>query len=58
MLSGHEIRDGQWRELYSIGPDGAVLVRPDGHVAWRAQQQSEHATEVLGEALKRAAGTA
>jgi putative polyketide hydroxylase len=22
-------------ELYGIGPDGAVLVRPDGFVAWR-----------------------
>lgn len=24
-----------WLHLYAIGPDGAVLVRPDGHVAWR-----------------------
>jgi putative polyketide hydroxylase len=23
-------------DLYGIGPHGAVLVRPDGHVAWRA----------------------
>ena len=28
--------DGTWAQLYGIGPDGAVLVRPDGHVAWRA----------------------
>jgi putative polyketide hydroxylase len=28
---------GAWLSLYGIGPDGAVLVRPDGHVAWRTQ---------------------
>jgi len=31
-------KTGQWENLYGIGPDGAVLVRPDGHVAWRAPQ--------------------
>lgn len=25
-----------WCELYGVGRDGAVLVRPDGHVAWRS----------------------
>ena len=29
--------DGKWRELYGV-EDGAVLIRPDGHVAWRARQ--------------------
>lgn len=28
--------DGTWRGLYGVESDGAVLVRPDGHVAWRA----------------------
>jgi hypothetical protein len=28
---------GAWMSLYGIGPDGAVLVRPDGHVAWRTE---------------------
>lgn len=28
--------DGTWAQLYGIDPDGAVLVRPDGHVAWRS----------------------
>jgi putative polyketide hydroxylase len=28
--------DAMWRRLYAVGTDGAVLVRPDGHVAWRA----------------------
>jgi 2-polyprenyl-6-methoxyphenol hydroxylase-like FAD-dependent oxidoreductase len=29
-------RSGQWPALYGVGPDGAVLVRPDGHAAWRS----------------------
>ena len=27
--------DGQWAETFAVEKDGAVLVRPDGHVAWR-----------------------
>jgi len=27
----------EWAELYGVEPGGAVLVRPDGHVAWRAR---------------------
>ena len=26
----------QWRLVYGIDESGAVLVRPDGYVAWRA----------------------
>jgi putative polyketide hydroxylase len=29
-----------WQELYGVGPEGAVLVRPDGHVAWRSAAAS------------------
>lgn len=28
-------RSGEWAALYGVEDDGAVLVRPDGHVAWR-----------------------
>ena len=28
---------GDWRRFYGIVASGAVLVRPDGHVAWRGQ---------------------
>jgi len=28
---------GEWPSLYGVGRDGAVLVRPDGHVAWRTE---------------------
>jgi 2-polyprenyl-6-methoxyphenol hydroxylase-like FAD-dependent oxidoreductase len=30
------MNSGSLRESYALGPQGAVLVRPDGHVAWRA----------------------
>jgi putative polyketide hydroxylase len=28
---------GTWSQLYAIASGGAVLVRPDGHVAWRSR---------------------
>ena len=28
--------DQNWLELYGLEPEGAILVRPDGHVAWRS----------------------
>jgi tetracenomycin A2 monooxygenase-dioxygenase len=34
-VASHVIAEPQWPGLYSIEPDGAVLVRPDGHIAWR-----------------------
>ncbi|MGW5684347.1 FAD-dependent monooxygenase [Nonomuraea sp. NPDC003754] len=35
---GGELLDveGQWLERYGVGKAGAVLVRPDGYVAWRS----------------------
>jgi hypothetical protein len=29
--------DGNWHAAYGIDADGAVLVRPDGYVAWRSR---------------------
>ena len=31
----HLISEPEWHDLYGISPRGAVLVRPDGHIAWR-----------------------
>ena len=28
-------REDRWTVAYDVEPDGAVLVRPDGHVGWR-----------------------
>ena len=29
--------DGQWQRLREVAEEGAILVRPDGHVAWRSR---------------------
>jgi 2-polyprenyl-6-methoxyphenol hydroxylase-like FAD-dependent oxidoreductase len=33
-------RDGLFCERFGIGEDGAVLIRPDGHIAWRREAGS------------------
>jgi len=37
-VEGRDFDDagGHWREVYGVGPKGAVLVRPDGYIAARA----------------------
>lgn len=37
--------DGEFLDAYGLEPDGAVLVRPDAHIAWRA---ASHAAEQIG----------
>ncbi len=37
---------GGFAELYAVGPEGAVLVRPDGHVAWRTTAAPSSGREV------------
>lgn len=44
---------GAWPGLYGVGADGAVLVRPDGHVAWRAQTASASPANALAVAFRR-----
>ncbi len=43
--------DGAWANAYGVGEDGAVLVRPDGHVAWRSASGVDAPAEVLRAAL-------
>ena len=39
--------EDSWRSLYDVEGDGVVLIRPDGHVAWRRQTLvPEPATEL------------
>jgi 2,4-dichlorophenol 6-monooxygenase len=50
--------DGTWAALREVGDDGAVLVRPDGHVAWRSHAGPSDPgvlAGVLGSVLVRAA---
>ncbi len=34
--------DGSWSKCREVSTSGAVLVRPDGHVAWRTKKLSSH----------------
>jgi 2,4-dichlorophenol 6-monooxygenase len=36
---------GEWAELREVQEDGCLLVRPDGHIAWRAHQAATNASD-------------
>jgi putative polyketide hydroxylase len=42
-----------WAQRYGVTPAGAVLLRPDGHIAWRARTVASTASTALREALAR-----
>ena len=42
--------DGGFLSAFGLEPDGAVLVRPDAHIAWRAQSRAD-AAPALADAL-------
>jgi putative polyketide hydroxylase len=48
--------DGNWHQAYGVDTDGAVLVRPDGHVAWRSRSAASNPLQVLRAALDRLFG--
>ena len=43
--------EGRFEELYGTGPAGAVLIRPDGFVAWRARAADDDAEALLARAF-------
>ena len=44
--------EGNWREHYGV-EDGAVLIRPDGHVAWRSRYAVDDPARTLQDVLDR-----
>jgi hypothetical protein len=53
--------EGRFAEVYGVGDEGAVLVRPDGYVAWRVAdardaQDAPDARAALREGLAAALG--
>ena len=48
-LDIHQILEPDFAEAYGIGPTGAVLVRPDGIVAWRAQDALSASVSVIAQ---------
>lgn len=45
--------DGAWQRVCEIAADGAILVRPDNHVAWRSHAANSHPGDELDAAFKR-----
>ena len=57
-IGGAELADlsGSWRTSYGIDPDGAVLVRPDGHIAWRSAGAAADPAATIEEVVGRVLG--
>jgi len=49
--------DGAWIALLGIGEEGALLVRPDQHVAWRSARSVANPGDALRSALSHSVGT-
>ena len=45
-------QDNTWYNIYNLTDTGAVLVRPDGHVAWRSQSIVDEYSNKLKEYFK------
>src|SRR5262249_59767430 len=43
--------DGRWHEVYGVERDGAVMVRPDGHVGWRSASRMTDPAAALVDAF-------
>jgi 2,4-dichlorophenol 6-monooxygenase len=53
LNSEHEDVYGDWARLREVGDRGCVLVRPDGHVAWRAHSGADDPAAALRDVLTR-----
>jgi putative polyketide hydroxylase len=54
-IAAHRVTDheARWRDVVGIGEEGALLVRPDGFVAWRATELPDNPTADLEAAVLR-----
>jgi putative polyketide hydroxylase len=57
LQNGKDFAAEDFEELYGIGPNGAVLIRPDGYVGARWNQIDESFPEKLASALASILGT-
>jgi putative polyketide hydroxylase len=55
-IDSHVLTEPGWPDLYDVSPDGAVLVRPDGHIAWRSRTTSTDPVADLQTALTTSTG--
>jgi 2,4-dichlorophenol 6-monooxygenase len=53
LVAGRDFSDpeGGWAAVSKLGPAGAILIRPDQHVAWRAHELAEDPAATLATAL-------
>jgi hypothetical protein len=53
VVGGNDIQDPEaaFAQAYGLSDDGALLVRPDGFVAWRAKSMVGDPEKALGRAL-------
>jgi len=58
QIGGNGLRDvdEHFTEVYGITSNGAVLIRPDGFVAWRAETMPEDVSESINRVLQRILG--
>jgi 2-polyprenyl-6-methoxyphenol hydroxylase-like FAD-dependent oxidoreductase len=52
-IDAHRIETPAFAEAYGTGSEGAVLVRPDGFIAWRAREARPAGEQELASALAR-----
>jgi putative polyketide hydroxylase len=45
--------EGCWAKRHGVADDGAVLVRPDGHIAWRSIAAADRPDQVLTDVVNR-----
>lgn len=50
------VTSDKWLTAYGIDEDGAVLVRPDGHIAWRSAGTAADAAATLEQVIARVLG--
>ncbi|MFP3846724.1 aromatic-ring hydroxylase C-terminal domain-containing protein, partial [Priestia filamentosa] len=43
--------EGNWESVYNVSSEGAVLIRPDGFVAWRTKERILHSNEILKQVM-------
>jgi 2,4-dichlorophenol 6-monooxygenase len=51
-LGGATVVDDSWFSTCAIGTDGALLVRPDQHIAWRAEHMTSGDALSIAQALR------